>query len=152
MRQQLFVSAADTDKKLLLSAATKSNKVGSCLPSRCTFVQSAHPAWLSAHQPSAVLLLPAPAQGYSAAYATKKIARAKAKEAKAELRAKMKVADAVEDAMRHKMKYGDNPKKMAKYMAKDAADIAEAIADAKAIKVKAKMKTMKVVAKVSVCL
>jgi hypothetical protein len=61
----------------------------------------------------------------------------------------MKVADAMEDAMRHKIKYADNPVKLAKHMARDAADIAEAIADAKAIKVKAKMKTMKVVAKVS---
>lgn len=41
----------------------------------------------------------------------------------------------------------DNPKKLAKHAVRDAAHIAEAIAEAKAIKVKAKMQSMKVVAK-----
>lgn len=81
------------------------------------------------------------------AKAAKSIAKAASKSARAAYKADKKVAEAVEDALRHKAKYAENPVKAAKVAARDAEDISEAIAHAKVIKMKAKVKSMHIVAK-----
>ncbi|KAF8071023.1 hypothetical protein HT031_001105 [Scenedesmus sp. PABB004] len=85
--------------------------------------------------------------GMGASYVSKEVAYAHAKEARAAYKAHKRVAAEVEEALHHAEKYADNPVKAAKAAKRDAEDIADAVAEAKEIKVKAKLRSMKIVAK-----